>query len=203
MVTLNHSRSQGSHAPQILENVVILCFERCFSKQSSVIRLKSNNLAPPKFLGWLRHCLELSSAFGSSVLTWLRIPQRVLSKQPTRSSSAVAAQFWSPPNAYRAPLTVIYKKTFSTLCYISRSNGLQNKLRQLQTQFWQNQTRSQDLRFGGKYICRGETLFLLCLKQIFLNTTKFSRSQKIFGGTTPEFTSCLRIWAELLPESLP
>jgi len=36
-----------------------------FSKQNSVIRLKSSIsapptfLAPPKFLGWLRHCLIL------------------------------------------------------------------------------------------------------------------------------------------------
>jgi len=48
--------------------IVILCFERCFSKQDSVIRLKSydfdpQNLTPkifwhaPKFLGWLRHYL--------------------------------------------------------------------------------------------------------------------------------------------------
>jgi len=33
-----------------LENIVILCFERHFSKQNSVIRLKSNILAlPPNF----------------------------------------------------------------------------------------------------------------------------------------------------------
>jgi len=33
-----------------------LCFERRFSKQNSVIRLKFKILAPPKFLVWLRHC---------------------------------------------------------------------------------------------------------------------------------------------------
>jgi len=49
---------------KLVENVVILCFERCFSKQNSVIRLKSSNLAPPKylappkFLGLLRHCAQ-------------------------------------------------------------------------------------------------------------------------------------------------
>jgi len=32
-----------------------LLFERRFFKQNSVIRLKSNIVAPPKFLGWLRH----------------------------------------------------------------------------------------------------------------------------------------------------
>jgi len=39
-----------------LENIDILCFERRFAKQNSVIRLKSNILDPTKFLGWLRHC---------------------------------------------------------------------------------------------------------------------------------------------------
>jgi len=34
---------------KFLENVVILCFERRFSKQNSVIRLKSYILPPPKF----------------------------------------------------------------------------------------------------------------------------------------------------------
>jgi len=51
MRRINHRRSQGgqrSHAPQILENIVILCFVKCFSKQNSVIRLKSNIL-PPQF----------------------------------------------------------------------------------------------------------------------------------------------------------
>jgi len=43
-------------SPKRLEHIVILCFERHFSKQNSVIRLKSNILPPAKFLGWLRHC---------------------------------------------------------------------------------------------------------------------------------------------------
>jgi len=51
---------RGAMPPTFLENIVILCFERRFSKQNSVIRLKTNILAPldvfpPKFLGWLRH----------------------------------------------------------------------------------------------------------------------------------------------------
>jgi len=33
--------------PKFLENIVILCFERHFSKQNSVIRLKLNSLSPP------------------------------------------------------------------------------------------------------------------------------------------------------------
>ena len=40
---------------EFLENTVILCFERRFSKQNSVIRLTSNILVPSKFLDWLRH----------------------------------------------------------------------------------------------------------------------------------------------------
>jgi len=49
-----HRRSQGRKGamvpPKLLENIVILCVERRFSKQNSVIRLKSNILAPsPNF----------------------------------------------------------------------------------------------------------------------------------------------------------
>ena len=35
--------------PKFFENIVILCFERRFSKRNSVIRLKLNILPPPKF----------------------------------------------------------------------------------------------------------------------------------------------------------
>jgi len=35
--------------------IVILCFEKRFSKQNSVIRLKSNIMGSRNFLGWLRH----------------------------------------------------------------------------------------------------------------------------------------------------
>jgi len=51
--------------PKFLEHIVILCFEKRFSKQNRVIRLKSNILATPKFLttpkflGWLRHWVVL------------------------------------------------------------------------------------------------------------------------------------------------
>jgi len=60
---LNHRRSQGgrkSHgSPKFLENIGILCFERRFSKQNSVIRLKSNILAPPKNF-WTGYAAGLS-----------------------------------------------------------------------------------------------------------------------------------------------
>jgi len=59
-----HRRSQGcqrGHAsPKFLENIVIVCFERRFSKQNSVIRLNSNILVLPNFLDWLRHCSHLT-----------------------------------------------------------------------------------------------------------------------------------------------
>jgi len=54
--------------PKFLDNIVILCIERRFSKQNSVIRLKSNILlplkffGPPKFFGWLRHCFARQHA---------------------------------------------------------------------------------------------------------------------------------------------
>ena len=41
--------SQGGHAPPNCWKAVMLCFERRLSKQNSVIRLKSNILATPKF----------------------------------------------------------------------------------------------------------------------------------------------------------
>jgi len=54
-----HRRSQGEQrghgSPKFLENIVILCFERRFFKHNRAIRLKSNILAPQKFLGWLHH----------------------------------------------------------------------------------------------------------------------------------------------------
>jgi len=47
---------RGHGSLKFLENIVILCFERRLPKQNVVIRLQSNILAYPKFLGWLRHC---------------------------------------------------------------------------------------------------------------------------------------------------
>ena len=42
-------RPKGPCPPKFLENMVILCFERRFSKQNRVIRLKSNILVPQIF----------------------------------------------------------------------------------------------------------------------------------------------------------
>jgi len=56
-----HRRSQGGPKgpclPQFLEHIVILCFERCFSKQSSVIRVKLKILPPPNvWAGYATGC---------------------------------------------------------------------------------------------------------------------------------------------------
>ena len=55
----------GPRPPKFLENIVILCFERRFSKQNSVIRLKSNIVPPKKFLGWLRQCFPVPVVAGN------------------------------------------------------------------------------------------------------------------------------------------
>ena len=39
---------KGTWPHKFLENIVILCFERCSSKQNSVIRLKSSIFPPQK-----------------------------------------------------------------------------------------------------------------------------------------------------------
>jgi len=43
-------------APKFLENIVILCLERCYPKQNSVIHLKSNILSPQNF--WAGYASE-------------------------------------------------------------------------------------------------------------------------------------------------
>ena len=62
-----HRRSQGGvggHVPHISRTYSHLCFEKWYHKQTCVIRLKSNILAPtkifvpPKRLDWLRYCLQ-------------------------------------------------------------------------------------------------------------------------------------------------
>ena len=109
-----------------------------------------------------------------------------------------------PQNASKGPLMVIYKK-LSTLCYISKQNRLQNKIFWLQTQFWQNQARSQVLRFVGQNtsLWGKDFNFYHMLTQMFLSITKFGGHKKDFGITAPECSPCLRAWAAPSPESLP
>jgi len=52
---------KGPWPRQILENIVILCFERRFSKQSSVFRLKSDILSP-RFFIWPPQIFGLATA---------------------------------------------------------------------------------------------------------------------------------------------
>jgi len=73
-------------------------------------------------------------------------------------------------------------------------------------QFCQKEARSQVLRFGGGKIHLQEGkifVFIICLKQIFLSTTKFGGHKKIWGYLPPNAPPCLRAWAEPSPESLP
>ena len=78
---------QRNHGPsKYLEHIVILCFERRFSKQNCAIRLKSNILVSPKyfgplkFLGWLRHLVCALRLAAASVqqrpLRSLKTPQK-------------------------------------------------------------------------------------------------------------------------------
>jgi len=59
-------------SPQFLEHIVILCFERRFFKENSVIRLKSNILSPQNF--WL---LPNSSA-GYAIVSVVHFREDVL-----------------------------------------------------------------------------------------------------------------------------
>ena len=95
-----------------------------------------------------------------------------------------------PKMLTRAPLMVIYENKFSTLCYISMPNGLQNKIFLLQTQFWQNQVRSQVLRFGGqnKFLWGKYFNFYHIFKTNFSERNKIWGAQKRFGGNCPRMS---------------
>jgi len=71
-----HRHSQGDpkgpFPPKFLENIVILCFERCFSKQNIVIRLKLNILSPRIFVP--PQILGLTTPLASGLKSWLCRP---------------------------------------------------------------------------------------------------------------------------------
>jgi len=75
----------------------------------------------------------------------------------------------------------------------------------LQAQFWQNQARSQVLRFGGA----NKILWGKHFNFYHMFETNFSEHNKIWGAqkysvvTAPNAQPYLRAWAELSPESLP
>jgi len=57
---------------KFLENIVILCFERRFSKQNSVIRLKSNIFAPPQSFGLATPlCARCAISANGNLFSWL------------------------------------------------------------------------------------------------------------------------------------
>jgi len=62
-------------------------------------------------------------------------------------------------------------------------------------------------RFGGltgqnTFLGGNSSVFIICLKHIFLSTTKFGGRKKELGVTTTECPPCLQAWAETSPESL-
>ena len=69
---MNFERRSGAHgSPKFLENMVILCFERRFSKQNRVIRLKSNIL-PPLPIFWPLPNFRVGYATGwAGVIFWI------------------------------------------------------------------------------------------------------------------------------------
>ena len=76
-----HKRSQGwvqrATAPsKFSKHIVILCFERRYPKQNSGIYLKSDILAPPKYLGWLRYC-RVTDTCSLTCNTWYNTTSRV------------------------------------------------------------------------------------------------------------------------------
>ena len=61
--------AKGAVAPKYLENIVILCFERRFSKQNSVIHLQSNIVPPLNF--WAGYATS-RAGFGLKFVTMFR-----------------------------------------------------------------------------------------------------------------------------------
>jgi len=99
--------------------------------------------------------------------------------------SAVSAQLCPLPNAYRGPRKCDLWKKF---CYISGPNGLKQNILIADT-ILQSQASNRVLRFGEeKYIFRGKVfIFIICLKQIFLSTTKLGGHKKDLGTISAEF----------------
>jgi len=87
--------------PKFLKSITILCFERRFSKQSSVIRLKSNILAPPKLLGWLRH--------------WSTVKMFLFCGQHRTVGIAQGAGFYSTKILYRLLPESVAAQKFKTI----------------------------------------------------------------------------------------
>ena len=94
---------------------------------------------------------------------------------------------------------------FSTLCYISRLNGLQKYMLIADT-ILSEPGPEPVLRFGGikLHFQSGKIfVFVICSKQIFLSTTKFGRYKKIWGCLSQNYPPCPSAWAEPTPENPP
>jgi len=77
---------------KFLENIVILCFERRFSKQNSVIRLKSSILARPNFLAPINFWAGYPTGRPHAALLETQTPRT------TRQSSRCMITLFSLPN---------------------------------------------------------------------------------------------------------
>jgi len=108
-VTIGVARgAKGAMRPQIFRKV-ILCFERRFSKQNSVIRLKSNILATPKFwAGYASVCYHCRTGQPSFVCTVKkRMPQTTILKPEPGSSPTFISEARFRPKTRFAELVKI------------------------------------------------------------------------------------------------
>jgi len=114
--------------PKFLAYLVILCFERLCIKPSTVPRLKSKYLAPPKMLIWLRHWLCFFT------LQWLKCACtciRVTSLRNSDTSESICNFF--------------YKKSISCKCNTTHSLiSPENSKQCLQVKYWKAETRAEN-----------------------------------------------------------
>jgi len=109
-ISADHRRSQGGKkgpwTPKFLEHIIILCFKRRFSKQNSVIRLKSNILAP-KFLGWPRHWCKCSYMLSRDLFVTCRCcAANSTAGVVTYGVAVVSSQRWQPANRHGKPTCI-------------------------------------------------------------------------------------------------
>jgi len=98
---LSQREPKGPCPPKFLENIVILCFERCFSKQNSVIRLKLNILVYTDSI----HCRILFMHF-----VIFRVWEGVMAQCTLRPYASVRDHVGHKVNLARLPL---FWKVFS------------------------------------------------------------------------------------------
>ena len=110
---------QRGHTPtKFLENIVILCFERRFSKQNSVIRLESNILPIPKFFGPLQ-ISGLATPLSGSCSTALGKLWPEVSKRAT---------YWVFQPQFYVDQMLLHSKNIQCLFYVCSSTHMECKL---------------------------------------------------------------------------